>query len=376
MWKPIVEATNSNLRGMMGILELAEVTKTGNPGGGELHLGRVLRHFSPSTVQAHARGYSRFQDWLTNEPAMPRTSELELAAVLLRYADLLQATTKGRTVPRTAMMHIRWAVENLGLRTIWPTTHQQLKQVLGTFHKKHRRDKPKAAFEYTSEQVKMMTEQVQSLKNPVDRAIIQIELMKIWGGLQTDDSINIVPLSVHLKEDQKVIVGICSKTKSTERTAGRIPGGMPFRVPILSSLDHTEWWEGFQNNVRLTGVPLQAGHSIPKDPRVGHPGYSPGIATPANALAHLRRALGAVGIQRAEADAVQFHSAKRTGMAILQEYVGPWELNEGQRNALLHHRATGKERSAGAYNPRLLVAPVKKARVIWEEWIAAESQKV
>ena len=66
-------------------------------------------------------------------------------------------------------------------------------------------------------------------------------------------------------------------------------------------------------------------------------------------------------IERAVADAVQFHSAKRTGMAILQEYVGPWELNEGQRNALLHHRATGKERSAGAYNPRLLVAPVKKA---------------
>jgi hypothetical protein len=63
-------------------------------------------------------------------------------------------------------------------------------------------------------------------------------------------------------------------------------------------------------------------------------------------------------------------------MAILQQYVGPWELNEGQRNALLHHRATGKERSAGAYNPRLLVAPVKKAKVIWEEWIAAETQKV
>jgi hypothetical protein len=256
MWKPIVETTSCNLRDMMGILELTELTKTGNPGGGELHLRRVLGHFSPSTIQAHARGYSRFQEWLTNEPAMPRTSELELAAVLLRYADHLQVTTKGRTVPRTAMTHFRWAVENLGLRTVWPTNHQQLKQVLGTFHKKHRRDKPRAAFEYTAEQVKMMAERVQGLRDPMDRAIIQIELMKVFGGLRTDDSINIVPLSVHLKEDQKVIVGICSKTKSTERTAGRIPGGMPFRVPILPSLDHTEWWEGFQDNVRLTGVPL------------------------------------------------------------------------------------------------------------------------
>ena len=100
------------------------------------------------------------------------------------------------------------------------------------------------------------------------------------------------------------------------------------------------------------------------------------MATHANALSHLRRALGAIGIERAVADAVQFHTAKRTGMAILQEYVGLWELNKGQRNALLHHRATGKERSAGAYNPRLLVAPVKKARVTWEEWMSAETQKV
>ena len=111
-----------------------------------------------------------------------------------------------------------------------------------------------------------MAERVQTLENPMDRAIIQIELMKIFGGLRTDDSVNIVPLTVHLREDQKVIVGICSKTKSTERTASRITGGTPSRVPILPSLDHTEWWHGFQDNVRLTGVPLQAGHAIPKTP--------------------------------------------------------------------------------------------------------------
>ena len=375
MWKPIVMATECNIKEMMDILEATEFRKSGNTGGGEQHLRRVLGAFSPATIQAHAKGYLRFQEWLTDEPIMPRTSEMELAAVLLRYVDHLAAVSKGRTVPRTALTHIHWAVSNLGLRTKWPTSHQQLAQVVACLHKKHRTHKPRAVFEYTAEQVKIMAEGVQQLEEPIDRLIIQVELMKIFGGLRTDDSINIVPLSVHLKEDQKVLVGICSKTKSTERTSGRIAGGMPFRVPIIPALDHTEWWGGFTDNVRLSGVLIQVGHCIPKDARVDHKDYTPGIATPANALAHLRRALAKLGIERAVADAVQFHSAKRTGMAVVQEYVGPWELTEGQRNALLHHRPTGKEQCAGAYNPRVLVAPVKKARIIWEEWISSVETK-
>ena len=113
---------------------------------------------------------------------------------------------------------------------------------------------------------------------------------------------------------------------------------MPFRVPILPSLDHTEWWNGFTDNVCLCGVPLQSGHSIPMDPRVKHKDYVPGMATPANALARLRRALASLGVEHSVARAVHYHTAKRTGMAIIQEYVGPWELSEGQRNQFLHHR--------------------------------------
>ena len=92
--------------------------------------------------------------------------------------------------------------------------------MVATSDKRRRKEKPRAAFEYTAEQVRTMAEEVQNLTEPIDWLIIQIELMKVFGGLQTDDSVNIVFLSVHLREDRKVLVGICSKTKSTERTLG------------------------------------------------------------------------------------------------------------------------------------------------------------
>ena len=105
---------------------------------------------------------------------MATTLYLGLSAVLLRYAEHLAETSKGRIVPRTALMHIKWAVENLGLRTKWPTSHQQLQQVVASFHKKHKQKTPRAAFEYTAEQVRTMAEEVQNFTEPIDRLIIQI----------------------------------------------------------------------------------------------------------------------------------------------------------------------------------------------------------
>ena len=59
-------------------------------------------------------------------------------------------------------------------------------------------------------------------------------------------------------------------------------------------------------------------------------------------------------------------------MATINRYTGPAELTNGQKSDLLHHRATGKRKCAGAYDPHLLVGPVKKARLIWDEWLVAD----
>ena len=44
-----------------------------------------------------------------------------------------------------------------------------------------------------------------------------------------------------------VITGFCVKTKSTEKTAGRIAGGMPYRIPLVQELGH-EWYQGFKDD--------------------------------------------------------------------------------------------------------------------------------
>ena len=59
-------------------------------------------------------------------------------------------------------------------------------------------------------------------------------------------------------------------------------------------------------------------------------------------------------------------------MATINRYTGNAELADGQKSDLLHHRATGKRKCAGAYDLHLLVGPVKKARLIWDEWLVAD----
>ena len=76
----------------------------------------------------------------------------------------------------------------------------------------------------------------------------------------------------------------------------------------------------------------------------------PGVATIPAYMRNLREALRECGLQGAAAE-VTAHSAKRSGMAIINRYTGPAELTDGQKSDILHHRATGKRKCAGAYDP-------------------------
>ena len=58
-------------------------------------------------------------------------------------------------------------------------------------------------------------------------------------------------------------------------------------------------------------------------------------------------------------------------MRILNSYTGGiHEVKEEDKMLMAHHRAIGGRKCAGAYNTFHLVGPVKKARFIWQEWLA------
>ena len=76
----------------------------------------------------------------------------------------------------------------------------------------------------------------------------------------------------------------------------------------------------------------------------------PGMATATRAEEHIQMALQLTGFPYSVWNRVQRHTAKRRGMRILNGYVGPAEMKEGDKMFILHHRAIGRHKSAGAYN--------------------------
>ena len=101
-------------------------------------------------------------------------------------------------------------------------------------------------------------------------------------------------------------------------------------------------------------------------------GVEPGMATLARAGEHIRTELQMAAFSHSVWSKVQRHTAKRSGMRILNSYTGGiHELKSEDKMFLAHHRAIGGQKCAGAYNPFHLVGPVKnKAHVIWQEWVA------
>lgn len=295
-----------------------------------------------------------------------------MLAALVEYVDHLTITLKKRrTVPRAVLMHIGWVDTFLGEEKPWPVKHAQLQRRVISHHKKNSHVKPSTGFLYKPKHVKIIANAIGSLTNPLHRTMLRLELMKIFGLLRTDDLRWIHPASVHLEHGGCAPIGMCAKSKGSERTAGGLLNGMFFRVPIVASLKSTEWWKGCLSDLILLGRDPNDDHSIPMTDAAVKRRLKPGVANVQTCMSHLRAALRACGLATV-ADRVSTHSAKRSGMATINRYTGPAELTDGQKSDLLHHRATGKRKCAGAYDPHLLVGPVKKARLIWDEWLVAD----
>ena len=166
-------------------------------------------------------------------------------------------------------------------------------------------------------------------ENAIHRLMLQIELLKVFGALRSDDSRWIQIRSLQVDLSARVITGLCTKTKGSQKTAGRVINGMPFRVPLLASLWSTGWWRGFEEDVLALGIPAGADYVIPMSPLAVGAGLVPGLADNATAFRHLRRALSAAQLPPEVIDNVEPHSAKRTSASWVQEYIGEAELSPG-----------------------------------------------
>ena len=365
LFLPIVQGSEGELG------QLVEAMERKQPGSGLHHLAELLKAQSPLTCIAHARAYLRFQSWASEHPPLS-DSKIDRLATMVEYVNYLTVTLqKRRTVPRAMLMHVGWIDTFLGVEQPWPVHSPQLAKRVAAHHKQASRGKPTNGFLYSPLQVKIMAASIETLTEPLHRTMLRLELFKIFGLLRTDDARWIHPASVQLEHGGRALIGMCTKSKGSERTAGRLLNGMPFRIPLIASLNDTGWWKGYLSDLHLLGIDPNDDHSVPLHWAAVKHGVKPGVATVTACMSHLRTALRACGLAAA-ADRVAAHSAKRSGMAIINRYTGPAELTDGQKSDLLHHRATGKRKCAGAYDPHLLVGPVKKARLIWDEWLTAD----
>lgn len=197
-----------------------------------------------------------------------------------------------------------------------------------------------------------MVRAVETHPSPFVRTVLRMEIAKIIGCLRTDDSCFIGIKDWYLNKREQVITGLCTKTKSTEKTAGNTVGGMPFRLPLLRH----SWYNGFAADARAMGIPHHADYVLTKSgwtalyvsPRTGQ---EPCRATAGDALRHLRSALRQAGFSEEVVDGAQAHTAKRSGMAILNQHTGPEALSAQDGRYLLHHRAKGRTGVLGHTTP-------------------------
>ena len=213
---------------------------------------------------------------------------------MIAYVNHLTVTLRKRqTVPRAMLMHVGWCDTFLGEQQPLLVQHPQLARRVTAHHKQNGAGKPFSGFLYSPNQVKLMASAIGTLTEPIHRTMLRLEIMKIFGLLRTDDTRWIHPASVQLERGGRALIGMCTKSKGSERTAGRLLNGMPFRIPVIASLQSTGWWKGYLNDLALLGIEPNDDHSIPMHWAAVKHGVKPGVANVPTCMSHLRAALRA-----------------------------------------------------------------------------------
>jgi len=221
------------------------VKRVDSPLGVEGHLRLVLQSRSGCTTTAHAKRYEAFHLWLVDTKTVVAKSKEVRCAVLCRYLMWLRDKGARRTVLSTVLMSLGWSSSFLALRRPWPTKEQQLKMIAQGHHRA-KNAPASSGFFYEPCHIIQMARAVHKLPDPLDRLMLALEVGKFLGALRTSD-LNFAGYHswAHIK-GERVLVGMCATTKSTNKTAGQLLQGCPFRIPLVPCLEATNWHVGMK----------------------------------------------------------------------------------------------------------------------------------
>ena len=74
--------------------------------------------------------------------------------------------------------------------------------------------------------------------------MLALEVGKFLGALGTSDLNFAGHHSWSHIVEERVLVGMCDTTKSSNKTAGQLRQGCPFRIPLVPCLEPTKWYVG------------------------------------------------------------------------------------------------------------------------------------
>ena len=233
-----------------------------------------------------------------------------------------------------------------------------------------------SGFYYEPCHIIQMARAVHKLPDPLDRLMLALEVGKFLGALRTSD-LNFAGYHswAHIKSE-RVLVRMCATTKSTNKTAGQLLQGCPFRIPLVPCLEATNWHVGIKECLLEIGVPPAAEYLVPMSPVAYKHGLDAGGADASTSIRHLRKALAKLGWPAAVIRAITEHTSKRSVGRVVQRYFGAMAKPSPEEvTAFLHHRETGPHKSARAYNPDDLVAPVGIIEPILELWLSSHIEQ-
>ena len=348
------------------------------PGLGQRHFLRMMTSWSHRTLLARASGLLAYKEWF--EERWPGQSWVQavdgpdqrvfIHAVVADYIHELMDLGVSSGVPRTRLADLRFANGILRPAVPWPADAKDLERAAAGYFREGTHE-PREGYYYALADLRKLAVGARELPTPQERVYARAELIKFLAVLRMDDVLWSKPAHWQVQQTTRTrtarFAGTSSKTKSTQATAGRLPEGMPWLGPLQDFGVETPWWADCLEDMEALGMTLEHEYLLPSPGNVLRGARPPGAASPEEAVSMLRRVLRACGIEQAHL--CKAHSAKQSAMRLVNCYVGAVDLQPREKDILAHHRITGPDKTAAAYNPQELEAPVAKFDIVVQEWV-------
>ena len=163
------------------------------------------------------------------------------------------------------------------------------------------------------------------------------------------------------------LLGESDESKSTQGTVGQLREGMPWKALLISMTQPPhQWWMGLQADLDTIGVSAAHRYMVPSARAVLVDRNPPGATNYEEATAFIRAVAAKCSIQQAHR--IKGHTAKQSAMRVVNCFTDEGAPTDTEKDILAHHRASGPDKTARAYNPDELHAPAAKWTHILTQW--------